>query len=930
MKRWFIRIVVILAIVEVAYFAVVNVVLNLQATQDYVNQLKPERITYKWDRAWSWFPFRVHATNLVLNGQSWSQQFELSAPTVSLSVAILPLFTKTAHLYDVTSADVDVRFRPRPMASRKDAALRPFYPTIEGRDPTLEADPVPTQSPGWMLIYDIAEISGSNKVWLGPTQMTLDGDVRVTVARQNLNGPLTISNGDADVAIEGLTIAGQKVTDKGSIKGTFSTDTYMPQDNRGFKVLGFLTLDADIELPVNGLEFLDIYLKEVSGLNLGGNGGLKGHIAFANGDLVAGTDLALSADTLTVDLAPYSVKGGGVVSLTVDADTSDTLDANFKLSTLSALHQPDNQTLFTGTDLVIDVERTPRLLPGAIKEKVPQRVALTIPKVTVPDVSVYQRYVPEKWKAQVLSGTGELDGHAELSANSLDFDLTLRSEDADVKLREDSFETGMVLGIKAKGTVDGKTAEVDVSGSYLDLDDSRVTNRKGDSDPWQTKLTISEGKAQFDLPEESDAAAGYVGFWSLFHDRDLKAMLATADAKLKATLFVSDLNWVNFLFKNPYSLAIYNSAEVTADVTVVKGALAEGSTVKMPDREFRVEVLDYVAVGQGGFDLVVEKGGEEPDIRLDANLANASFRLQDEKAAVVEQMTLAVTAHAKGVSLKEGGSVESVVMNVPTAKITDMTAYNAYLPKSSPVRILSGTANLSAKLNMQENSATGFVKMKTAGVEADVGGDRISGTIGLDVAIGGGSAKEKTFDIGGSSLSLDGLRVSGGLPTDGNWSGRVDISKGRVVWKRPMTLDVTAGIYMADARPLAAFFNDHRKEQKWLDRILSLKNIRGNATIKVSPKEIVIPYAMAKAEPVEVGAKGIFAQGNRQAMFFARYGKLSGILEIDGSHRRFGLFGAARKFQDYVPGGPLPGLTGSSRTTAPAHTRKPFSIFKRK
>ena len=37
-------------------------------------------------------------------------------------------------------------------------------------------------------------------------------------------------------------------------------------------------------------------------------------------------------------------------------------------------------------------------------------------------------------------------------------------------------------------------------------------------------------------------------------------------------------------------------------------------------------------------------------------------------------------------------------MNIPSAKIADMTAYNAYLPKNAPIRILSGTANLSAKL----------------------------------------------------------------------------------------------------------------------------------------------------------------------------------------------------------------------------------------
>ena len=37
-------------------------------------------------------------------------------------------------------------------------------------------------------------------------------------------------------------------------------------------------------------------------------------------------------------------------------------------------------------------------------------------------------------------------------------------------------------------------------------------------------------------------------------------------------------------------------------------------------------------------------------------------------------------------------------MNIPSATISDLTAYNTYLPKNAPFKILGGTAKLSAKL----------------------------------------------------------------------------------------------------------------------------------------------------------------------------------------------------------------------------------------
>jgi hypothetical protein len=923
MKRLLIRVVMVLAIVEVVYLAVVNVVLNLPATQTYLNQLRPDRVVYHWDRAWSWFPFRLQATGFTVNGQSWSQQWQMSAPWVTGSLEILPLFGKTIHFTGLETANIDVRFRPRPSPDRDDAALRQFYPPIPGRDPSLAAEPVPSQTPGWKTVFDVARVSGTNDVWLAATRMTLVGEARGTIAKQNQNGPLTISDGQADAAVTSFTIAGRQVTDQGSVKGTFDFATYLPQANRGLKVLAFLSVDADLDLPVDGLDFLDFFLGEVSNMKLAGKGAVKGHIAFNKGDLAAGTDLTITADNLTVDLAPYATSGAGGVAITVDAASPDTLAADFRFKTLSAFREPNHVTLFTGTDLEIAVARSTHILPGDTTEKVPRRVAVTIPKVTVPDITAYQSYLPDKWAVAVVGGSGSLDGHAEISAANVDFDLTLRSDNAEVKFPQSAFETGLEIRVKAKGGADAKTAQVDISGTSIGLDDSRVTNRQGDSTPWQTLLAVSEGNATFALPAESDAAAGLVGFWSLFRQEDLKAMLATVDGQLKASLTVSDLNWLNTLFTNPYALALYNAAEVEADVIVRSGWLAEGSTVRMPPRDFTVAVLDYVAEGNGGFDLSVEKGGAYPDMRLDANLANASLRLQDEKTAVIDQVSLTVAATAEAVSMK-GGTVKTVQLDVPSAKVTDMAAYNPYLPEGSPIRILSGAADLAAQLIMEENTVGGFVKLKTTRVEADLDGERIAGTLTLDVPIKGGSAKDKTFDIAGASLALDDVWVTGEHAINGNWGGRIDLTKGRVVWKQPMTLDLTGGIRMTDARPLLAIFEANRKTNRWLDRILDLKNIRGDATIKVAPNEIAIPYAFAKSDTIDLGAKGIFRKNDRQGMFYARYGALSGILAIDNSQKRFELLKATKKFDDYVPGGPLHGPTRSG----PAR-KGPLSIFQR-
>lgn len=931
MKRWLIRIVLALAIFEVAYVAVVNSLLNLPSTQDYINRLNPDRFRLQWEQAWSWYPLRLRVTAFSGNFQSWSQQWELETPEVSASLAIAPLLWKTALFYDMDGENVGMRFRPRPRPDRDDADVRQYYPTIEGRDPNLPAEPTPTQSPGWRMEFEIARASGQHNIWIAGTKTTLDGDVSGTIIHQGRHGPLTVEGGDVDLAVKTLSVDGQQVSDSGSLKGTIDFASFIPYENRGLKTLAFMSADLDIDLPVDGLDFLNKYLNQSTNLSLGGTGALEGRFVFDKGDLLAGTDLEISADGLTASQLPFRVDGSGKVDINVEAAAPKTISAAFEFDQLSLLDETDNMALFTGKDLKAAVDRPTYVLPAA-EETGPSRVALDIPEMTIGDMSAYQRFLPQKWRVELLGGSGSLQGKAEMSVTKLDADLTLRSEDANVKFKEDSFETDLELVLKATGEASDTAASVDISSSSLALDDSRIKLQNGDtSNSWQAKLSVSTGKADFDLPETS--AAGPGGFWKLRRDRDIRSLLAALDGQFNADLDISDLNWANDLIDNPYSLAFDGGAQIGTDLTIRSGYLAEGSKLAMQPQQFALEILDYIAEGDGGFALTVEKGGEEPDLNISANLKDASFRRKDEKQAVISDVTLAVNAATTGVSLTEGGKLTALDLTMPSAKVTSMTAYNAYLPKGSPVRILSGTADLNAKLDVQESSASGFVKLKTSRIDADLDGDRMTGTVNVDVKINDGSANDRRFDITGSSIVVDKVHVAGesAAAAQRGWTLRIDLGRSRVVWDKPASLDASASIRMTDTRPLIEIFQAHRKGNEWLERILNLKDVRGTATIKVEPNEFVIPYALAKSDTIEVGVKGFIRERSRQGMFYAKYGALAAILEFDNSKRRFSLINSTKKFEEYVPGGKLPGLheSGSQRSQRSEERKGPLSIFKR-
>lgn len=944
MVRIVTRVAIGVAIIAATYLVAVNVALNLSATQALFNKTQEGRIVVSWDRAWSWLPFRLTVTNLKVNGQSWAQQFDIEVPQASAGIDVPALFTRTLRFNDVETADLTVRFRPRPREDRDDNALRQFYPEIPGRDPNLAADAKPTQSPGWLTVFDVQHIGGSNDLWFGANRMTLDGTASAFVVRQNRHGPLAISDGRIDVKIANLSIAGKKVSDTGTLVGDFAFQSFIPQDNRGAKILEHLTLNADVDLPIDGIDFLNNFLGSVADMSVGGKGHLTGRMAYSLGALVPGANLRLDADTLRVNLVPYTVRGKGSALVKIDPDNPDEIDAHLAFATIEATFGGQEGILFQGTDIGIDVVRSAIIAPEELTEQVPRKVSLTLPEVVVPDVCIYQRYLPDEWNAQLVGGTGSLTGKAMLSREAAEFDLTLRSDDAEVRLTHDTFQSGLAVGMRAKGMVEDNKASLDVAGTFIELDDSRVTGRSGDqSRPWKASFAISEGRIDYTLPDDQDEKTGVVGFWSLFQKSELKTILSNIDGQARGKLVVSDLDWVSLLFRKPFSLQIAQAAEVDADLSVTKGRLTTDSSLTLPPTQFTLGILDYIISGTGGFAINLTRSDQKPDLSLAANLTGASLRLQNEKTAVVSNVTIKAEAHAEGVSPKDGGTLKSVVMSIPSATITDLAAYNTYLPSNAPVKILNGTAKLDAQLTMQgTDNAKGYMRLTSSRVDADVMGDRISGVIDLDVKIPSGSAEARRFDIGGSKLTLSDVQVTGRHAT-GGWTGTANISKGSVLWKQPMSLDMTAAIHMKDAQPILAIFQANRKENKWLDRLLDLRNINGTVTLATRPDSITVPYAFATSDTFDIGAKGIFGKSGNQGLFYARTGKLAGILAIDGKTKKFELIDATGKFENYKPGGPVPGIHDQrKRATSsrgipppsphaqPAPAQKPFSLFKKK
>jgi hypothetical protein len=315
-------------------------------------------------------------------------------------------------------------------------------------------------------------------------------------------------------------------------------------------------------------------------------------------------------------------------------------------------------------------------------------------------------------------------------------------------------------------------------------------------------------------------------------------------------------------------------------------------------------VLDYSAQGKGQVHLEVLKGGQRPDVRVDATLGGARLKRLGEEGAFVQDVKLEVSAIANSIGLDRGGSVAALDLRIPSARVKDMSVYNQYLPAKAPPKLLGGEADLTADVHLEPTSAHGLVMLTTDGLRSRLDEQEVSGRLTIDIKLQDGVPADMDFDISGSSLRLDGFKVSGDQKSfdAAGWQARFDLSKAHAVWKKPARLDLEARIEMVDSRPIVAMFANQRGKEGWLDKILTVRNVKGSGSIRIDAGRALVPRVLVGSDKIDVGFKGRLDPNNREGIFYARFRKLDGILKVKNGERNFDLLGARKTFDAYAPG----------------------------
>ena len=903
LKPWLLRITKIIVIAQVIYLVLINAALNIPLTQTLINQIKPDKFEVTWQRAWSLYPFHVDARGIDVNGQAESQQWQMQSPAASASISLLSLLWRSVELRNIKARDVKYYQRPRPKPENNYNATSAWFPPIKGR--VLEthaavAQPGKKSSKPWHINIRDINAKGQHELWLYQIQGKLAGELQTDLSFQTKGGPFSLSNGQVDVDLQSMVINGNhEVIRGGHLKGEVEFLPFVPRENKGINSLQFLAIDAEVETETESLAYLNIYLANFEGMRVDGAGLVQGRLHLQQGELRQGTDIKVSARELSLNLLDIQFEGDGNISIKA-ADNEEVTDVAIAFISLDAFAGDKKVKLFSGDGLTVKARGNRFILPMKDKSFEAKTLTVIIPGVTVPDLSAYQLFIPSKWPFTLHGGEGKLLGTVELTPTGYNGNLRLRSEDADIGIKEYRFASNLDMALM----VDSPTLSsgVDISGTYAHLFGARLSNDEGkSSEPWHARIDFEQGKLKLLLPEGVPDDAGIRQFYQGLKGKEIVTMIDSGDEEIQIKGSISDLAWINVLLKNRLGLALTGSGEVSADILLNKGWAAPGTRLAIHPQALGVEVLDYLAEGDGEITLLVKKGGETPDALLNIALDDGTLRRKDEDQAFIENVSISLDALARSISFDGKTRDMDLRLQIPSAEIRDMSVYNQYLPEDSPLQFTSGTAGLTADIKLTPETADGYVKLKTRGFTAQVDQQEIEGELNADLTLIDGVPENMNFDISGSIITLDNVRVTGKERNhdDEDWSARFELTKARAMWKRPVTMHLEANLAMTDSKPIVAVIANQRGKHGWLGKALTIDDVKGKVVINARDNQIIIPYAYAKSDKIDVGAKGIITADNRDGVLYVRFRKLHGILKINNGKRNLDVLNAKKKFYAY-------------------------------
>ena len=511
-RKWIYSVFGIFLFIILFYPVVGNVLLYSGVLEDIISK-KPEKLKIEWDNAWTLIPGRVNVEGLHLDIHTKKDRIQIGIDQGVVDLSLLPLIDKTV---DITYGEVDgltFSFTKRPKPEEGDnAANKAGEPaktaetvTVSATDNTVDSSQTKKKTkPPWII--QLKDVSATDIQSIQFRDLRLIGEGVLKDYGMRLvtkGGPLRIDNIDLDMKVAASPDQGSGSDKFAEIKAELQLAENIPKQNKGRKLLKFISGRLEVVGDASGIEFISALLGDKFNLNVSGAGNLDMLAIVEDGELTHGSKIDFSSESFQIDFLTFSASGNGTIAGDIDKDRKDPVSFQTKVGNFKLNRQNTPNPYMEGADLSVELQMQRFLLHEGIGDDA--QLFVNFPDSIVRDLTDYNRFIPKHANVEILSGEGRLRGTMSLLGDigHIFMDLTGSDVMLDVHGNRISTDFQMVTNLS-----DGNYGEksYDLTGTHFRMDDTQlVTKQEKTESGWWGEIKISKGDLIWSEPMDIDA-----------------------------------------------------------------------------------------------------------------------------------------------------------------------------------------------------------------------------------------------------------------------------------------------------------------------------------------------------------------------------------------------------------------------------------------
>lgn len=638
-----------------------------------------------------------------------------------------------------------------------------------------------------------------------------------------------------------------------------------------------------LEGTVASVDFLSAFLPEEAGFEVGGDGRIAADLRLAGGRLSPGSRVVVTSDRLFSRMFELEARGSGMVQAEMrSADMGPEILLQVGLHDMEVLRLSDGKAVMRGDALEFTARGRSTGLGTAPSEPA---LAMIWRDATVPDVAVLDTYLSGQDTFELKCGTARTSGRLDYAEDILSGNLDLTGDQIE----------GTAFGVPAIGSLDLALVikRADLNRRRLDLSGTRVR--------MQAASSRKEKKGAKPLLTDIQFSQAWLQSRVSFAELSGHPGSPPVDGALKLDGTVANIGIIDRFLSGKQRLGFSGDGRLSADLRLNGGRLAPGSAMEIRSANLASRFLDYEAKGTGLLKARITGRPDAPGGDIEATVSNFQFRHLDESTPYM---------HGRRLDLKTAGKrldQDNVLRELDTdiqlweAEIPDMTVYNRYLPQDSGISFVSGTGIVEGGFALKGASGSGDLEMRAKGVEVRIENQTLRGDLRIHTRLQGGNLDEMTFDASGSRIRLDkGSLITADGTAEHGWWGQIDLEEGHLTWRKPLRLDALVGLQLRDSGLLVNLFVKQENDQKWLKRLLTIRNVEGTGRVELRDDSLTLREVRIAGEDFLVLANARLRGEQVEGGLYAKYGILSAAVELFGDQSTWRLLNAREWFDGHT------------------------------